>query len=73
MSEKFFIYNKNGDIQLIMRSEDEGNLMMFGLTCEDKADADMLVLELQDVCDYLNYQHHMIEKFFNKKQDIRGV
>lgn len=63
---KFAIANLDGDVQLLMCDEDEGNLLMFNIVGEDKADGEILVQELSPLCDILNEQQNTID-YLQKK------
>lgn len=63
---KFAIANLDGDVQLLMCDEDEGNLLLFNIVGEDKADGEILVQELSPLCDILNEQQNTID-YLQKK------
>ena len=58
--EKFFIFNYNCSVSVVGRFEDEGNLDMFGLTCENQDYADILAEELEPLVRFMNEQDKLI-------------
>ena len=60
MEKKFFITNQDCVVEVVGKFEDEGNLVMFGLTCENQYYADVMESELEHLVDFMNEQDSII-------------
>ena len=62
MEKRFFIVNNNCDVEVVGNFEDEGNLVMFGLTCDNQDYADIMANELEPIVAFMNEQDSIIKE-----------
>jgi len=62
MEKRFFIVNHNCVVEVVGNFEDEGNLSMFGLTCDNQDYADIMASDLEPIVAFMNEQDSIIKE-----------